>query len=168
MAFVVEDGTGLSTSNSYQSVAGADAYFADRGDVVWVALTNAQKQAALVRATSYVDAVFRFIGARGDTEQALQWPRVSAYDEDGYVIEGIPTCLKSACSEYALRSASAELAPDLEYAASGTLTMEKTIVGPVTEEKRYSGVSATAIRQYPLADALISAITLPKGTVFRG
>lgn len=168
MAFVVEDGTGLTTANSYASVAVADSYFVDRGNATWAALTNDAKQVALVQATSYVDAVNNFIGSRNTSTQALQWPRASAYDPDGYVYEGIPTRLVQAVAEYALRASESELAPDLTYSATGVLTMEKSQVGPVLEEKRYSDQRPPSIRQYPFADALLSPLVVPRGTVHRG
>ena len=43
MAFVVEDGTGLSNSNSFVAVAFADSYFADRNQTAWAGTDEAKK-----------------------------------------------------------------------------------------------------------------------------
>ena len=58
MAFVVEDGTGISNSNSYAPVAFADSYFADRNQAEWVG-TDEVKKAALIRAFRCRFFVFR-------------------------------------------------------------------------------------------------------------
>ena len=169
MAFKVEDGTGLVDSTSYVSTADTDAYFVDRANATWATLANAAKQAALIKATDYIDGMFRFIGTKYTQAQALQWPRSSAYDPDGVIIEGLPNELKKACYEYALRASAAELAPDPEYTDSGSiLTMAKDQVGPVTEERRYASYQPSTIRAYPMADAMLRHLTIPSGEIFRG
>ena len=123
----------------------------------------------MIKATDYIDNVFRFIGVKYLNTQSLQWPRSSAYDPDGYIITGIPTILKRACCEYALRASAAELAPDPVYTDSGSiLTMEKDQVGIVSEEKRYAVNQPSTIRAYPMADSMLRYLTIPKGEIFRG
>ena len=80
MAFVVEDGTGLTNSNSYISVADADTYFSDRNNTVWAALSTTQKEAYLIQATQYIDAVYsdRFSNIKLKSTQALEFPRICA------------------------------------------------------------------------------------------
>ena len=97
-ALVVEDGTGLATSNSYATTAFCDTYFANQGGLA--AWTNANVQVrtrALVQATMWLDANYgtRFAGYRGSNTQALEFPRSLAYDAQGYAIEGIPLSLSS-------------------------------------------------------------------------
>lgn len=83
MAFVVEDGTGLANANSGASVAEADEYFTDRGITDWTG-TNDVKQAALIRATDYIEmrwaGRWRYTMEFPDTPQALAFPRL---DDDG-------------------------------------------------------------------------------------
>ena len=55
MALIVEDGSGLSGANSYASTAQADTYASDRGLTAWTGDT-ATKEAALIRATDYLEA----------------------------------------------------------------------------------------------------------------
>jgi len=58
-----EDGTGTNpAANTYVSQATADAYFSDRANAAWAALTADQKAAALIQATQYLDARYTFIG----------------------------------------------------------------------------------------------------------
>ena len=79
MAFVftVDDGTGLTGSNSYVSVSDTDDYHTGRGNTSWTdgSITDASKKDALVRATDYVDKRFgsKYRGWRSSTTQALQW-----------------------------------------------------------------------------------------------
>ena len=58
MALVVEDGSGLSGANSYATAAQADTYASDRGLSAWTGDT-ATKEAALIRATDYLEATYR-------------------------------------------------------------------------------------------------------------
>jgi len=84
VAFVVEDGTGVVTANSYVTLAAALLYHGDRQNAAWadVSATDALRQAALIRATSYIDATYRlrFSGLRTfRRNQALEWPRIGAF-----------------------------------------------------------------------------------------
>ncbi len=83
LTLVVEDGTGLSTANSYVSVAEADAYnCAHVSRTAWDALSTGDQEAALAMATRVLDESFQFKGFRVEDEQALQWPRRDAKDPD--------------------------------------------------------------------------------------
>lgn len=109
MAFVVEDGTGMPDANSYASVAEADAHHADRGNAGWAG-ADGVKQAALVKATDYIEQVYggRWYGQRLNGEQALEWPRTSPYN----VPLGVPRAVKQAAYALALEAiAGADLNP---------------------------------------------------------
>jgi hypothetical protein len=118
VAFVVEDGSGLTNSTSYADVAFADNYHADRGHGSWAALNNTLKQQCLIRATDYVDKRFgrRFRGNRVRRTQARQWPRYNVFDAQRLLIvmsDEVPWQVEQAVAEYALRAALVgELAPD--------------------------------------------------------
>ena len=68
-------------------------------------LTANTKEKALIQATSMLDEYFNWFGTILDEDQALRFPRYSAYDRDGYVYdeEEIPQELKDATCEMALR-----------------------------------------------------------------
>lgn len=70
---IVEDGNYVPTANSYASLAYADQYFTDRPSATWndVALTDAQKSAALIAATDYIEKKFshRFLGQKEFTAE---------------------------------------------------------------------------------------------------
>jgi hypothetical protein len=177
MAFTVEDGTGLEESNSPATVAEADTYFAERGNLVWLALNTAQKQANLILASDYMEIRFgaRVIGNKIFEEQALSWPRENTgfdsldYDED--TEEGpIPVNWKKACFEYAVRVSANPLAPDPAVDASGVsmvTTMQKA--GPV--EQRFATASGSSnaaainiLRPYPGADMYLRDLLNPTST----
>lgn len=150
MSIVIEDGTGLSTAESYISVADATTYFTARAVTAWGALaTDALREAALRKATEYMDYHYDWRGERvTPTVQALDWPR-SGVVVDGNYIESdeIPEAIKRACAELALKAATAELLADLEQ---GVVSEQ---VGPIkVEYDRYSPQK----KRYPAIDAMLA------------
>lgn len=114
MAFTIEDGTGQSQANAYITEQEYRDHHADRGvDVTGDAQVDVE--AAIVKATDYVDKRFglRFRGWRRSNGQALQWPRLDAYDNADFALIGVPVLLKRAIAEYAWLSLrlARELAP---------------------------------------------------------
>lgn len=187
MAFTVEDGTVVADANSYASVAYFESYFTDRG-VDHSAMSNTQKEQALVRATDYVDKRFGrlFRGYRSSSSQELEWPRNDAYDDNDYPLSPVPKVLKQAVCEYAWRSHNlGELAPDPALSFNtrdslGTGTTESASnveslrekVGPIETETRFGSSSSSGVRTatgssltqadtipaYPAADLLLEGI----------
>lgn len=98
----VEDGTGLSTANSYCTVAEADSY---HGDILYATTWTASstKEEALIQATRLLDEHVAWEGMKNTKEQALRWPRSYVYGPDGYVVanDSVPQWLKNATSELA-------------------------------------------------------------------
>lgn len=115
----------------------------------------------IIRATDYIDKRFgpRFIGERQQIGQGLAWPRLGAFDSDGYYLNGIPAKLKAATAEYALRAALYNvLAPDptrlapgqnlsaatvatTAAGASGAVTKKREKVGPLEVEETYESIA---------------------------
>jgi hypothetical protein len=115
-AFLVEDGTGYDKSNAYDSLDNVGQYHADSGNDYWATLAVDAQQKGIVRATKYIDLRFAksFRGTRRRRTQALAWPRLGAYDNDGFYIETVPVQVLRAVAEYALRAAWYQtLAPDV-------------------------------------------------------
>ena len=171
MSFTVEDGTIVTGANAYVTVAAYLTYWEDRG----VDESNTDDeviQAAIVKATDYVDRRFRFKGLRvdPDTPQPLAWPRQEVYDREGYLLSEtvIPTALKHAVIEYAYRAKSESLwnTPTLDQ--SGTLSSKREKVGPIETEYAYSSGSASTIKPYPAADNLLRDLILDgQGRTYR-
>lgn len=132
MALVKETGAGLLNSNAYNDVAGVELYMADRGLSWSGSPTTAQKEAAIIKATDYIDATYRFIGNRASSSQALAWPRAQATD----VVEGVdiatnivPPAVIRATSELAVKvQTGTELLPDMDRGGM----INSASVGPVS------------------------------------
>ena len=132
MAFVVEDGSGLSTATSYVSVADADTYFTDAGgNATWTAATTDEKQGALVQATRYIDAQTFFSGSTTSGTQALEWPRYNVVDRNGWAVDddSVPQKVKDLCCEFAVRALDGSLIEDktksvIEESVEGAVTVK--------------------------------------------
>lgn len=149
MALIVEDGTGLVNAESFISVADATKYHSDRGNAAWAALaTDTLREQALRRATDYMQQVYRlrWRGYRKTLAQAIEWPRLAVRRADfdvfpAYVANDIvPVEVANACAEFALRAASAALAPDLTRAKSGV------VIGPLRVDYDPASPEATRYR----------------------
>jgi len=144
---IVEDGTGLANSESYESVANADAFHLKRGNTVWGTLSETRKEQLLRQATDYITYVFgpSFIGIRAVLGQALAWPR--QLSDGGYLFSlGVPREIKQATVELALIAHTTALSPNQTGAAK-----KKVKVGPIEVEydtSSFNGprfVSATSL-----------------------
>lgn len=164
MAFTVQDDNGsVSGANSYATVAEASAYFSDRGILSWASVAN--KEAALVLATDYLDERFNYIGERLNVDQATEWPRYNAYDRDDNYVEGIPTEVKEAVFEYALLAASQDLNPTPDRDDTGRKVQSKSeMVGPISESVTFTSGAVFELPKYPKADRKLIA----RGLVVRG
>lgn len=158
MAFVVEDGTGVSNANSYASVAFYRAYHLDRGRDTTPDV-DAVVEDWLVKATDFVEKRFgqRWKGTRkktvaGASGQALGFPRVNVVVDGVTLLDTeVPLLLRHAVCEYALRVKTlGNLAPDMPVpfdrtdASGNTIAGESLLrgrrekVGPIEEEKQFS------------------------------
>lgn len=97
--------------NSYVTVAEADAYFSDRANADWAALTTSQKESALILGCDYLEATYgnAWQGYRVNADQHLSWPRAEVYVE-GVLISSasVPSAIKRAQFEMALRASAGE------------------------------------------------------------
>lgn len=116
----------------YGSLEDATVYHSDRGNAAWTAsgVTDAQRTAALVRASSWLDGTYgdRYSGKKtGGRSQELLWPRTGATDVECEEIEEdeIPREIEYATYEAALRELASpgSLSPD--YVASERVKQEQ-------------------------------------------
>ena len=150
MALEVENGTGKSTSESYISVAGADARHTALGNAAWTG-DDAAKEAALRRATQYMEQAYRtrWLGMRTSKDQALSWPRAILAPVDDWWIDSnvVPAEVANACADLALKALSSDLNADL------TRGVVRKKIGPIeTEYDRYSPQSV----RYPAIAQMLS------------
>lgn len=166
MAFEVEDGTGKPNAVSLLAVADADTYHLARGNAAWAALTNDQKQQALIRASAWVNANYRgrwagtSLRGRG---QAFDWPRLNATDAAGNTIDDdeIPVELQQAVAEAALREAASPgvLTPDIGTPTQLVKRVMKK-VGPLETETEYENASGgvASVPIVTLIDQLLAGL----------
>jgi hypothetical protein len=132
MALIVEDGTGLSTAESYVSVAEADAYFALFPSDNWFG-TESEKENALRVASRDLDLLYgaQWLGTPFTTIQALSFPRVTA---------GVPTLLKRATIELAALQLTG-FSPVTAVSGSASVAEESIKVGGFETRVKYFGAS---------------------------
>lgn len=170
MAFVVENGSGLSNANAYLSEAEANTYNSDHAvDAAWSAASTEDKEKSIRLATQYIDARYirKWFGRRVQRDQALDWPRTGVVDADRFLIDSdiVPQEVKDATAEMALRSLKGEdLMPDI--ANPGSITSERVKVDVIEEETRYSG-GRSQIKRFRLVDNLLRGLVSPVGFMER-
>lgn len=154
MAFTVEDGTGIEGANSYVSENDLGTYTDDRG----VTLASGDAEAALIRATASIDAIYRsrFPGWRTNgRSQGLEWPRSGASDAEGNEIaeDEIPVEIVNAVCEFAVRELTTpgSTAPDLERGGN----IRRMKAGSV--EIEYGG-NATANTVFQIVDGILAGL----------
>jgi len=137
--------------DAYADRAEADTYFTARAVAAWAAAAEVDRDAALLRATTYIEGHFRWVGRLVDPAQPLAWPRFGARDAEGRPLDGIPDRLKAACAELALIALTEDLAPPVER--GGRVLSER--VGPV--EVSYA-TDAPPGRSFPAVEALLRSL----------
>ena len=164
MALEVEDGTGKENATSYISLADADDYFELRGNEDWSGEDEADREAALVRATFGMDSWLRgrWVGTKLTQAQALAWPREGAEDEDGFEIpeDEVPIVVQHACAEIALIELSGTSFQSTSQSAADSVSSET--VGPISVTYKDS---AQTITTYPHIEALLRGVAATSGVV---
>lgn len=123
--------------DAYVSVEEVSAYLTARGQqAAWTGASTSVKEAAIIEATSFLDAAFSWVGKLEDLEQTLGWPRVCATDREGRRLTGIPVAVKNATSELANLALNGRLMPMTVATSSGAVTRER--IGDVETEYDHS------------------------------
>lgn len=162
MAIAVEDGTIVAGAESYITVADADTWHSNRGNTAWAALATGAKEQALRKAADHMLQVYglRWQGDRVSASQALDWPR-EGVEAFGFEVNAdvVPEAVANACAEFALRSLSADLTPDV------TRRTLREKVGPI--EVEYDP-NSPALPDYQAIDNMLAAYLDNAGSsVFR-
>ena len=101
VTLIVEDGSGLPNANSYCDLDYALEYCTMKGYTSWQSLSETEQKVFIIRGTEFIDNFYNWRGRKGKGSQALSFPRLDLYDDDRYLINGIPDKLKKACLEAA-------------------------------------------------------------------
>jgi hypothetical protein len=150
MAFVPETGDIVPNANSYVTVAEADSFHADRGNTAWAATDTSMKQAALIKATDYIEQKYdgKWKGEPVVPHQSLSWPRENVPTVSS---DEIPAKLKQAVCILALEAITEDLNPTL--ARGGLVKREKV---DVIEVEYMDGASGQTTR--PAIDGLLRGL----------
>jgi hypothetical protein len=166
---IIEDGSQVEGAESYISAVDCTTYHTNNGNALWTG-TDAVKEAALRKATRYLDGHYRarWKGYKvSSLVQPLEWPRsnveipgggVAGYAGFNNFLDSttIPQRVKDACCELALRALSGELAAD----GSRNIKREKV---DVLETEYFTG-TVKGQTSYPVVDQLISDYIYPLGS----
>ena len=104
MALVIENGQGLSNSESYVDESYVNAYFLKRGNTEWDSITN--KESRIVLAMDFIENNYTYLGTKLVSTQSLSFPRLI----NGETV--YPASLKSAVCEWALKANNGDLLQD--------------------------------------------------------
>ncbi len=164
MTLVLETGAGLTNANTYLLVTVADAYHTLRCNAGWSGDADV-KEAALIRATEWIDRTFDFMGEiknAGDSGsnlniQALAWPRSQVFHEDNYLIDPdtLPTQVVDATAEAALAALLGPFDPVLKGPRVGSLTEQ---VGRISQTRSFTASGQEARIQVPTAYLILKPL----------
>lgn len=169
--FVVEDGSGKSDANAYDTVEGVDLYWDNHGTPQnWGSASQAEKEQRIRLATQWLDINFghEYRGKKAYYESALLFPRFGLYDSEGYcrdTSEYLPQELKDALAEVADRvDITSDLTPDIT--TPGNIKSETIKVGPITESKTYEPARSQEV-SYPKIERILRPLLMSQGRLER-
>lgn len=143
---VYEDGLGWPDANSYATVEAAKSYFDDI-NLNYSTFTDAEIEAALIRATAFIDTYKRWPGKKATATQGLEWPRTDAYDVDGYLLQYVPDAIRSATMQAAIK----ELQEPFYFTSASGEMVKREKIGDL--EIEHTGQNA-----YPMIDQYLKKI----------
>lgn len=157
-------------SDIYGTVAGADTYHEARGNIIWISYDPEQQQAALLRASEYIDASYGvlFAGLKvGGRSQSRQWPRSGAFDTDGNTIPAteIPIEAEQATYEAALREAAAPGSLSVDFVGADVIK-QAAVEGAVSVTFGGDGTLEASQVSMPIVDAIIAPLLAGSGAGF--
>lgn len=148
LILVKENGSGLTTANSYASIADGDAYH--EGHLygsAWTGASTATKEAALVMATRVIDGCYQFNGFKVAADQALQWPRKQAFDADAgadFASDAIPAVLVNATCDLARELIKADTTDAVDGEGVSQLSIANSVFVQFAKKDSQEKVSPTA------------------------
>jgi len=156
VTLVLEDGTGLTNSTSYVSIAEFKAYWTQNG-VDYTSETDDTISLWVNSATTFADSYFCYGGVVANADQALEVPRSGWYDSRGNSLDNtVPIQLKNAVCELAgIRQANRD--------TTDTTGIKSKSAGPVSVT--YSSASIGARVKYTTADAYMKGLLCSGGAM---
>lgn len=164
MAFVVEDGTGLSSANSLASVQFADDYLAiDPSNDHWKTLTSESKEFLLIRATEVIELMATWKGDRVHSDSGTSFPREELPKIDGVSQpdDAVPTPVARAVALMAASLYTTD--PFEERETAGFESIEVDVIS-LEVDKSYKRAPLPAMVRLLLSD--YASVPSPKGPSF--
>ena len=131
---VVEDGTGLSTANSYCSIVDADDHHSMRlHNTTWTSIaSDTQKEMALMWASRLLDEEVDWYGVKTAEDSGLRWPRTGVYDKDNDLIgeSEMPTDVVRATAEFAMFLVAEDRSLESDLMGFKHLEAESVVIKP--------------------------------------
>lgn len=143
----------------YGTVAAFEAYHTARGRDT-SSYSDPEMEAAKLLASEWIDAVYRsqFMGYKtGNAAQVREWPRIGAYDREGYYVtsDSVPYQIEWATYEATLKELQSAGALVIDYTPSKYQKVR--IEGSI--DVTYAGVSAIDIqKQFPIIDQILGSL----------
>lgn len=154
----------------YGSLQEADLYHARMGRTEWADASSVEREAALERATTLIDAIYghRFVGVRASLDQDNEWPRISAHIRGGRILpsDSVPKQVINATYEIAY----------IEVSEPGSISDVMSAPGPIKRERvdkieteyavpasAVATASAAGVGPVPLVEGLLRALLIGDG-----
>ena len=165
MALIVEDGTGVVSANSYDTVANAQSYFDLKGTTIVIT------EESLINATQYLDLRFgmQYNGSKIGQDQSLSYPRTSFADQEGFTRDAstIHNELKTATYEAAaLYIGGTTLFDDTESGTDKLQSLTNTVEGAVSQSKSWFAPVNTNTKSN-IGKYLVNILTVDSGYTVR-
>lgn len=164
---------GGASADAFVTVAGCEAYCANRGLTEWTSQPDSPadaKEAAIRRATDYLSRSYTWKGYKAAGRlQALAWPRSDVTDGEGQAVgsDVIPVEVINACCEIAARELTTPgyASPDVVL----TDRVKRETIGPITTEYASTTMSAQAARPVMLkVDDMVSGLVSGSSNMLAG
>ena len=156
-------------TDTYATLAEADAYAAARSWTDWAALTTAAKELRLTEAAIYLDTSYAWKGAITSSAQAMSWPRSGVTDLEGRAIasDAYPARLKDAQIELArLASTTALVTSDatgeVSQITAGSVSLTFKDGQTVNEAAKYRPIDRLLTGLYLSRAGLVRNVRLSK------
>ena len=149
-------------TDTYATLAEADAYATARSWTDWDALTDAQKEARLTDAATYLDTSYTWKGAITSTAQVMSWPRTGVVDAEGRTLasDAYPEKLKAAQIEFARLASTALVTND---AQGEVKSIQAGSVGITFKDSQTVGEAA----KYRSIDRLLTGLYVARAGLLR-
>lgn len=162
VTLIVENGTGVPNANSYDTVANAIAFAANRGITLPPDSGGGQVSAWLVSGTDYLESFAnQFVGRPVSFTQALSWPRqcVEFGPDNPFPSDEIPTQLIAALDQAVIAQFQGiVLMPTVDHSQGGYVIEDK--VGPLIT-KYSEKIGTTSAPLLPAVMAQLQCLLIP-------